>query len=339
MSILPRRKRGKQSAAAIAKFEAEKREFCDTILQISSTLDFKVSARGWGYIFENRGLITKAEFDACQRFINDRRKSGELPIDICAVDDSRAFSGVEWIDRHSTSYEAWLIVEQIKEAHLNYHHISLWDNQTFYVQMMVEKIDLRSLFEPICREFNIPIANAKGWSDINSRAAMMERFKDAEMKGLVPVLLYCGDHDPAGLNISEFMRSNMNDLSHAVGWSPDNLVIDRFGLNPDFIEAHNLTWVENLITGSGEDLANPKHDDHSKPYVQRYIQQFGIRKVEANALVIAPDAGRALCRNAIMKYVNVDAIREYRLKLDFAQEEVRMEVVRILADEMAGGAA
>jgi hypothetical protein len=166
---------------------------------------------------------------------------------------------------------------------------------------------------------------------------MMERFKQKEMQGLVPVLLYCGDHDPAGLNISEFMRSNMNDLSHAVGWSPDNLVIDRFGLNPDFIEAHNLTWVENLIAGSAKDLADPRHKDHSKPYVQNYIQQFGIRKVEANALVIAPDAGRALCRNAILKYVNVDSIQEYRLKLDFAQEEVRTEVVRILTDEMAGG--
>ena len=53
------------------------------------------------------------------------------------------------------------------------------------------------------------------------------------------------------------------------------------------------------MTSSGIDLADPHHRDHKKPYVQDWLRDIGPRKVEANALVTAPDAGRELCFRAI----------------------------------------
>ena len=170
--------------------------------------------------------------------------------------------------------------------------MSFWDDQDYYLQMLVEKIDLRSLFSRICDSYHVPLANSGGWADINGRAAMMRRFAEWEARGKRCVLLYCGDHDPGGLNISGFLRSNLADLSGAVGWSPDNLIIDRFGLNFDFIEAQGLTWIDNLETGAGGRLDDPRHPDHDKAYVQDYLRRFGVRKVEANALVARP-AGRS----------------------------------------------
>ena len=96
--VLPKRANGTMSAADKAVYFAARRAFCDAVLQVNSTLDFKVSARGWAYIFENRGVITKDELDACQKLINECRKTGELPLDICSVDESRSFEGVEYID-------------------------------------------------------------------------------------------------------------------------------------------------------------------------------------------------------------------------------------------------
>ena len=52
------------------------------------TLDFAVSARGWCYILEEHGLA-KGDFDKAEAVINDARKAGLLPIDICAEDESR----------------------------------------------------------------------------------------------------------------------------------------------------------------------------------------------------------------------------------------------------------
>ena len=158
---------------------------------------------------------------------------------------------------------------------------------------MVEKIDLKSLFGPVCARFNIPITNAGGWTDLNSRAAMMRRFKRWDAVGRQCVLLYCGDHDPGGLQISGLIRSNLADLSGAVGWLPERLTIDRFGLNHDFIKEQGLTWIDNLRTAKKKppnDLADPKHPDHRKDYVQDYLRQFRPRKCEANALVTRPAA-------------------------------------------------
>jgi hypothetical protein len=197
--------------------------------------------------------------------------------------------------------------------------------------MAVEKLDLRNLFEPVCDDFYVPLQNFKGWSDLNQRAAMMKRFAYWEHKGEQCVLLLCADHDPGGLHITDNMRKNFEDLSKAVGgWSPKNLVITRFGLNDKFIERHNLTWIDNLETSSGLQLDDPKHNDHHKRYVQEYIQKFGARKVEANALVVIPEIARQLCRDAILRHVSVDAVEKYQRKLERIRLKLRRELRKLV---------
>jgi hypothetical protein len=198
--------------------------------------------------------------------------------------------------------------------------------------MTVEKVDLKGLFRPVCGEFHVAIANISGWNDINARIAMMQRFARWERRGKQCVLLHCGDHDPGGLHISDFIRSNMKDLERAVGWSPDKLIIDRFGLNADFIRRHRLTWINNLQTGSGGNLDDPEHNDHDKSYVQDYLREFGVRKVEANALVVRPEAGRKLCRDAILRYVPAGAAERYEDRLRRVREQAHDEIGRLLAE-------
>jgi hypothetical protein len=333
--VLPRRNKGRQSAAAIAAYETQLESFCTAILEIKSRLDFEVSSRGWAYILEEYGL-GKGDFDAAEGLIRDCWKSGRLPLDITATDSAREFEGVRYVNDNDPEEQASAIIRRVSEAHQHYFPESFWDYQDCYLQMMVEKIDLKSLFLPICREFHVPVANARGWSDLHSRAEMMARFRDAEAEGKRCVLLYCGDHDPAGLSISDFLRSNMADLSAVVGWSPDNLKIDRFGLNHEFIEANRLTWIDGLETGSGGRLDDPRHADHGKPYVQSYLAQFGARKVEANALVVRPDAGRQLCRDAIARYINPHGIVDFEEAIEEAQEALAEEVARQMVAKFGG---
>ena len=287
---IPKRRSGRQSPAAIEQYDRDLAEFCAALKQIDSTLEFKVSSRGWCYVLEEYGL-NKGDFDAAQNLINDCRKDGRLPIDFVLVDQSRAFDGQEAIWGHSAESAARNIVDEIEDAHLSYTPHSFWDDKDVYIQAVVEKVDLKGIFRPVFNRFCIPFANAKGWGDLGIRADMMHRFQEWEDEGKECVLLYFGDHDPGGLQISEFLRSNMEDLADAVGWSPEDLTIDRFGLNEDFIEEHGLTWIDNLETSSRRHLDDPQHLDHHKPYVQDYIEQFGVRKVEANALVTRIDAG------------------------------------------------
>lgn len=307
----------------------ELQNLADLIQSIQTKVPFKISSRGWCYQLEQEGVITKADFDKAQQKINICRKLGLLPIDFCAEDESRAFDLIEELTEETTP-EKFIEsnLEGILDLH-KYYDVAFWKHQEFYIQMIVEKIDLKTLFKPICEKYHIPIADTKGWSDLNLRNNMVQRFKEAEKMGKTPVILYCGDFDPAGLFISETLRKNLFDISKATGWYPDNLEIDRFGLNYDFIIKAKLTWIDNLITGSGKDLASPSHPDHDKPYVRDYIEKYGIRKVEANAIVVQPDMAKNLCEITILKYLGQDGIEKYNSEVLKIRNKIKAKLNKL----------
>jgi hypothetical protein len=93
---------------------------------------------------------------------------------------------------------AQAVSDYVQKAHRHYAPISFWGDLPVYLQMTVEKIDLKNLFNPVCKEFHIPLLNISGWGDINSRAGILRRFAKCHRRGKRCVLLHCGDHDPGG---------------------------------------------------------------------------------------------------------------------------------------------
>ena len=292
--------------------------FANELKRIDKQIGFKISARGWCYILEQNNLMTKAEFGLVENLINNGcRRNGILPIDFVAEEEGRRFSGVERPDEESP-------VEFMKRFLYPFFHMEeyytpdWWEGEKYYIQMLVEKIDLKTLFKPICKKFHIPIATTKGWSSMLQRGEYARRFKKAEDKGLISVLLYCGDHDPDGLRISDFLRKNLEDIMDITwidgrrGYDPEDLIIERFGLNNDFIIKNNLSWINNLITTFGKNLADPLHRNHFFPYVQDYLKKYGAKKCEANAIVVKPEQGRNLCNETVEKYLGKYAERRFK---------------------------
>jgi hypothetical protein len=319
-SIVPRKRKGPSNDEQRRKYEGQVEEWAERLKKINAGLDFKPGARGFCYLLEQHGLA-KGEFDAAEKLITECRKNGLLPLDFTAEDKARAADNLESRDIDDPMRYAEGLAQKLLNWN-SYCPISFWDFQKVYIEAVVEKIDLKSLFSSICKPLHVPIMNAKGWSDINLRAGLMRRFREHERKGRRPILLYCGDHDPPGLKMSNTFLDNLRDLEGAVGWPPDNLIMDRFGLNYDFIEEHNLPWIDGLQTGSGKDLGDPNHKQHDAS-VQNYIAKYGKRKVESNALVVQPEAGRQLCRDAIMKYLDPKRIARYKEVLAQKREEVK----------------
>ena len=307
--------------------------FADQLQTVSRSIGFRLSARGWCYQLEGFGSITKAEFDKVERYINECRAKGYLPIDFTAEEEGRRFSGVEVPEERTPAEFMKNILEAAMKCE-DFYAPDWWAGEDYYIQMVVEKIDLKTLFSPVCEDYHIPIATSKGWSSMLQRAEYAKRFKMAEEKGMECVLLYCGDHDPDGLRISEFIKNNLMDLSHLVwsdgtrGYDPSSLEILRFGLNYDFIVDNDLTWIDNLITGSKRDLASPSHPNHYLSYVQDYIGNYGERKCEANALVVRPDAAGDLVREAIVGFLGEDALDRFEER----REEIRQSITKIRKD-------
>jgi hypothetical protein len=308
------------------------KKFAQQLKELSKQIGFKVSARGWCYQLESARLINKDQFDRVENVINKCRKKGILPIDFVAEEEGRQFSGVE-TPQDATPLE---FLKAYMEAPLKCHRWytpDLWVGEEYYIQMLVEKIDLKTLFTPVCEKYHIPIATSKGWSSMLQRANYANRFKEAEDNGLKCVLLYCGDHDPDGLRISDFIKSNLIELQNIYwengeeGYSPDDLIIQRFGLDADFIYRHNLTWIDNLITGGGKNLASPSHRNFKMPYVQEYLKTYGERKCEANAIVPMPNEARELVENTILSFLGEDAISRFNKKMEVVKNQ--MDEIRI----------
>jgi len=301
-------------------------EFSEFLKTISLQIGFKVSSRGWAYILEQQRYVNKDQFDKVTTVINKCRKLGYLPIDFTAEESAREFIGVE--EPYSQSvvddFGFWLETSlKVADKYIP----NWWKDEEYYIQMVVEKVDLVTLFKPICKTYHIPIANSKGWSSMYQRAEYARRFAEARDDGLKCVLLYCGDHDPDGLRISEFLRKNLDDLKDVEwedgteGYDPYDLIIDRFGLNYDFIQKHNFTWINNLITGSKKNLASEGHKNFNMPYVQNYLRDVGERKCEANAIVVLPKIARELATKAIEKYLGTDATSRFKDKREEVQED------------------
>src|SRR4051794_7362361 len=81
---LPAARKGRKTAARQTEYDAELAAFARYLLEFKSTLDFVPGSRGWCYLLEGKGVITKGEFASAERVINGLRKSGGLPIDFCA---------------------------------------------------------------------------------------------------------------------------------------------------------------------------------------------------------------------------------------------------------------
>ncbi len=316
--------------------------FALILTEIQSGINFRVSSRGWCYLCEQKGYIDKSQFDKVDSAVNRCRKMGLLPVDFVAEESARAFIGVEkpniYTDKPNVKDTLKWILQNVIGGE-RYYTPDWWDGEEYYIQMLVEKIDLKELWTDICEEYHIPIANAKGWSSILQRAEYARRFKEAEDKGLKCVLLYCGDHDPDGLRISDTLRKNLFDVKNIFwsdqkeGYDPSNLEIHRFGLNYDFIIENNYTWIDNLVTGSGAELAKvgvdgkitaglkvkgkhagKEHQNFKLPYLQSYIKKYGVRKCEANAVVTTPRKAMDLVRNEIEKWLGPDSKERFASK-------------------------
>lgn len=286
-------------------------------LQSSRSSRVKYSGRGWCYALEGQGKIDKDEFDKCGHAINDCRKIGLLPIDFVAEDqdETRRFAGI-----HEASNPTVLLenlrndVDEMLET-LPIYTTDYWVGEKFYLMMCVEKGDLRNLFKPICDEYHIPIVSSKGWAPILLRYHIARLCIKAEARGLTPVLLLFYDHDPVGLKITSSFRKGLGDIRRSVDWHPASLIIERFGLNKKDIDGYNLTWIENIKTGSGREARDPG-----------YIRDFGSRKCEANALFKNDEtleAAERICRDSIEKHYGVDALERFHEKEDKSREKLK----------------
>jgi len=319
--------RGGQSKERKKLYLDSLRAMADNMIEIQSKLDFHMGARDWCYAMEPYGL-NKGNFDWAETQIKKARLKGFLlPGFILeeaghevAIHSDNDWTAEEWEGSEYQDYQD--AEETYKTCSESFSSVSFWEDQDYYIQVLVEKAGLKSMLQKVCDKYHINIANQKGFGSMEQKATMSMKFKEMEREGKVPVLFAFGDFDPAGLVISLVTKKNFIDYSLFTGWNPKNLIVERIGLNYNFIQENNLSWVDGLETGSGRDMANPKHPSYKTYKVEEYIKKYGARKCESNAVVIVPELGRKLLIDAIHKYIGADCYQKFGEKILDRRQEI-----------------
>ena len=327
ITALPRMGSGRISEAKRLQFHADVREVVAWMRQYVARLGFAPVARSWLYALESEGIITKGDFTWAGKWLADRRKEGLIPFELVGADSTRALSGSDVYDKEETprEYINRRLRESLDQAK-HYWPASYWKHQEYFPIIWTEKRDLIKLFEP-----ELPNAirrfASKGQADVNSRVALIQECDWAELQGLTPVILYCGDLDPMGVKMSDAIAENLRPLAKVLNWddyledmaNEDRIV--RFGLNAEFVDNAGLLWIDGLETSSGDDLANPDHKHHKFPYVQDYLERYGPRKVEANALIANPTAARSLIRDELWQWLSHSGHKQWESENKAASSE------------------
>lgn len=315
-------KRGK--ASSIESVQEILNPLVDKIIEERESLSFSPTLRGWCYLLEGLGICTKGDFAEVQSRITRARKLGMLPLDITAEDGTRSTSGGS---RISSSLQD-LINRALGNIPYSYSTSVIEQYTGVHLELFVEKLDLVGMLKSVARRYEIPITCSRGWSDLHSRAALLQRCSRYKMP---TVILMFGDFDVGGLSITKSFKDNLDELLPASGIDTmPNLSFERVGLNYDDINSLGLVWIDGLETSSGKDLSSPKHPDYNSRHVQDYLAQYGARKCEANALLRCPDAAEKILLNAIQRHIDDDDLIAYQRQQLADRREANDAISRIL---------
>lgn len=156
--------------------------------------------------------------------------------------------------RETVTPPAWEDPAEIVNAAADSFALDKWKDQTNHVEVMVEKQALEGVLIPVCERLGIRFTSNKGFSSASSMYEIGKRLAAYSRKGKAVWVLYLGDHDPSGMDMTRDIEERLNLFA---GLTYVNVA--RLALNMDQIQGLNLPPAPAKIT-----------DSRSKGYIARF---------------------------------------------------------------------
>lgn len=203
------------------------------------------------------------------------------------VSDARLSGLIDWnmiVDRGRTMVHNshWNTPAEIVLTAAHSFRIDRWADQPNYVEVMVEKQALEGVLEPVCSEMDVPFTANKGYSSSSAMYEASKRFIRRGRNGKKLFVLYLGDHDPSGIDMTRDVDDRLDLFTRASG-----ITVKRLALN--------MAQVEELRPPE-----NPAKITDSR--ADSYIRRFGRSSWELDAIEPAQLAG--IVRAAIDRLIN-----------------------------------
>jgi len=251
----------------------------DGLCQDYLSQGFKLTVRQLYYQFVAKNWMknTPQNYEAFATVISESREGGMLDWD--AIEDR---------GRVTHSIPEYKSLKSYLQHLTEHFRLARWKQQQHYVEVMVEKQALEGVLAPVCEKWGVAFTANKGYSSVSSmysRGKFIQSQRDVEGKDVH--VLYLGDHDPSGLDMSRDVRDRLERYSDG----PVDVV--RLALNYDQVQRHQLP-------------ENPVKMDDSR--AAAYREQFGDSSWELDAL--EPKTLIALVENGVKQFLDMSAWRE-----------------------------
>ena len=257
------------------------------IIMDYQTQGYDLSLRQLYYQLVAGGHIENSEksYKAIGNLVNDGRMAGLIDWD--AIKDR-----TRQVHNKNGIYHGPYVVDianAVRQEIDSCFYSSKWAGQGYYVEAWVEKDALSEVVAGAAEEMDIPYFAARGYSSVSALNEAAGRFARENANGKDCVIVYLGDHDPSGLDMTRDIRERMDKFGVVVD-------VQRIALNLDQIQAYNPP-------------PNPAKET-DKRYAD-YIKRYGSGSWELDAL--KPQTLRDLIVNAVSTYFD-DEIRTTNLK-------------------------
>lgn len=222
------------------------------------------------------------------------------------VSNARLAGAIDWDmisdrGRNMVRNTHWNSPAEIVSAAARGFRIDRWENQPCYVEVMVEKQALEGVLVPVCKELDVPFTANKGYSSSSALYEASKRFLKAREDGKELHVLYLGDHDPSGIDMTRDVLERLNLFLGSDG----DLTVNRLALNME--QVRKMKPPE-----------NPAKLTDSR--VNSYIKRFGRSSWELDA--IEPAALAELVRTAVNELIDPD---EWRKAVD-REDDMKAEL-------------
>lgn len=241
---------------------------------------YQLTLRQLYYQLVAAGVVknTVKEYENVIYLVNRARLAGR--IDWMAITDrSRLLNGQE----HYTD------PRQALESLAYSYSIDKWKTQENYVEVWIEKDALLDVVGEVARELDVNYMSSKGYFSASSLFEASMRFKAQAQLGKTSYVLYLGDHDPSGLDMSRDCEDRL-ELFEA------DVQFKRIGLSKDQIETYQ-------VPSSPAKLSDAR--------AKKYIEAHGKLSYEIDAL--GPDIIQSIIRSNVL---NLRDNEKYQKRVD-----------------------
>ena len=180
-------------------------------------------------------------------------------------------------------------LNRLRESFASWYSRDLMVGQPHHIEIIVEKLTIKSTVNRVALEYTIPTVVARGKASMPPRYNIWRRWKLSGKDKLIVIVL--SDHDPDGRVISDmWWKSFTGDF-----YVPETqLEIIRAGLNEDHVERYSLPTSLD---------AKP-----SSPTYKAFVKRYGTGVYEIDAL--PNDALQQILRDTIESVIDRDAYEE-----------------------------